>query len=774
MGIDYINANFTGLDDLASVSSKLDHLNKLRDSIKNAVDVKVGDTESASTSSFSVDSEKLNSSIDKIISVLDYSSETTDLADALANIDALILEFGSLDFLTKLRNQLAEKISVQKSIKLLHEANDVHQQLTSALSITELADIAKKVKLSIPVDDPVSDQLLEILNTKVETLVSEKRNSIQPKFSKLLHDSNWLQSNSDVSTIPSATLNAINRYVNDLVDLQSILDPPSYPSTWWALDILLEPIITRFNYHFNTPHMETNKISKPEWALDFIEKFLSDNLALLNLVVEHIFKLCHRIATFEIITTLLNPLREKILSSIKVLNANIDKYSEQPVNLEKSGRLLSHLIFELSSFDQRLRNIYKYNPYIENLAQAPSKKWTGLTGDVMLRGNDESLAVTNWLNFEKQLANKRFNSEILNSDDAFRIDFDYQGSFDEDNSEVVKNVIKPTYSAYAIVKLFDNLSSHFQTLSIVKYQLKYVSSIQLDLLDKYFERLDKMRKEFNNSFNQKAMLNLIPGGLNEKNVREVNTDTVKLGMANLQTISELFCSAKFISNALEQWSEELIFIQLWEAFKSVSKDAGLSIFDGTIRQYDSLVEKSLVLYEEFFRKEIRTSLKNYVNSSQWNISSNEAPEVPQELIVLGNNLLTYLDYVKRTMSKLDYFLVSDRVVSLISIILTEYIVTNNQFSKDGAAQLKFDFEYIVSELRDSLYLEGDKTELSNSSNHDFLRLSQSVEFLSKLDAATAKQYQRKQEQFQELRDQFADGLEALSNHNIGDLLLRIV
>ncbi|KAK6456916.1 TIP-1 family-domain-containing protein [Scheffersomyces xylosifermentans] len=772
---DYINSTFTVLEDLSNIPSKLDELRKLEGSIKSVVEAKINGSDDLDPSftKKTIDQEKLDLSIGKILTVLKYAVETDDLVDAITNVEALALEFGNVSNLTDIRAQLIEKKELVKGIALLQKAKTIEDVLVHELDIYGLQQVAKQIE-DIHEDDALSHEVIQILNSKVQEKVSAKRASLEPKFRAVLDDCKWLQANNDVDNIPTSTLSSITKAVSDLVDLQAIQNTPIYPESWWALDILLNPIIIRFNYHFNTAHKETNKLSKPEWALNFLEKFLSDHVAILNLIIEDIFKAKNRIATYEVITTLLSPLREKMMNTIKTLNENIARFEGQPLNLEKSGRLLSHFMFELSSFDQRLRNLYKYNPYIETFEEAPSRKWTGLTGDVLLRGNDESLAVSNWLNFEKELANKRFNSEIVHFNEAFKIDFDYQSSFDEEDEEIIKHTLKPTYSSYAMVKLFDNLSSHFQTLSIVKYQLKYVSSIQLDLLDRYFETLNKSYKEFNNAFNQNKVMNLIPGGLKETTKKESDVDAFQIGLKNVEVITEIFCSAKFISNALEQWSEELIFIQLWEAYKSVSKEADSSIFDGSLKQYDQLVNKILVLYEEFFRKEIKAALKNYVNSSQWNIGEKNA-ETSSELVLLANNIPAYLQFIRKSVSKLNYYLISDKVVSLLSIILTEYIITNNQFSRAGTEQLKSDFGYILQQLRLPLFLETDEDdELSNDSNKHFRRLKQSVEFLYAVDLATAKPYQRKPEKVAELRTKFEDGLAALTNHEISDLLLRIV
>ena len=64
------------------------------------------------------------------------------------------------------------------------------------------------------------------------------------------------------------------------------------------------------------------------------------------------------------------------------------------------------------------------------------------------------------------------------------------------------HILRPTYSAYGLVKLISNLNSHFQTLNIVKYQLQFVSN-SVGLIDKYYDIIKKHYKEYNNKYSFK-------------------------------------------------------------------------------------------------------------------------------------------------------------------------------------------------------------------------------------------------------------------------------
>lgn len=772
MSTDYINANFTSIEDLDAAGTRISELEALKIAVKDIADAKVG-MDSPTQSKIVVDNERLDLSLRKVLSVISFIKETDNFDDAISNLDGLLLEFGHVPAFSDLRDQLLQKQEASKNISMLSKAKYIKDLLNNNES--NFSTIVEEIKLlpDTPLTQNTRNELQELLVQKVQ----HKRLEAEPVLKTILTDNKWLSLNFNGQSLTTNTIMEIRQSFKQLIELQAISGTPEYPETWWALDILLEPIVVRFNYHFATANKDTNKLSKPEWALNFMETFLTNHLSFLSSVIGDTFNTYNKIGDYEIISTLLKPLRDKFLVTIGVLNKNIESHKEDPLVHEKSGRLLSHLIFEISSFDQRIRNFYHYNPYIENLKDVPSRKWTGITGDILIRGKDEDLAVTNWLNFENELASKRFKSEILDAKDAFKIDYDYQGSLESDeNKHTALSIQKPTYSAYNLVKLFDNLTSHFQTLGIVKYQLKYVSTIQLSLIDQYFNHLSKMFKSFAETFHQGSVLKLIPGGLASDTTSQLESNTVKSGLKSLETLSEIYCLAKYIHCSLEHWSVELIFIQLWNTYKGISikpQAENLTIFDGSLNQYEQFIDRVLHKYEEFFRKEIKTSLKDYVNSSKWDILP-ESPgfEASNDLSTFINSIPIYMNFVKRVFSKLDYFLISDKVVSLMSIILYEYVITNNQFSREGVNKLQFDYEYLIDNLH--TYLNLRTSEFSNDPNSDYLRLTDSIKLLLTIDFKAAQEFKKRSNTFGKLRLKFDNKLSGLKDNEINDLLLRIL
>lgn len=700
------------------------------------------------------------------------------------DINELIRERGEISLLVELRALLHQRHLLELKSEVLRKAAEAEAQIGLILpdtSFQALKDVIRDVE-SIP-----DSNARNSLKASLQEVVQTRRSSLTAQLTQHLQDIKWLSSKEKVK-FPADKLEAITSVFKELVDLQALEAVPNYPDTWWAMLTLLQPFAVRFNFHFSKAS-DTNRISKPEWALNFVEKFLAENMSTLELVIGSTFLEHGRFGVFEVITAVLVPLRSKLFKMVKSINSSIAQSQDDMAALDLNGKLLSHLIFETASFDQRFRSTYKYNPYIVDFA-APPKKWMGLTGDLMLDNDEENMAVTNWLNLELRLAKKRFDTEIIGSSNAFDIDFEFDASSDHPG-----DVLKPSYSAYGLVKLFDNLTTHFKTISIAKYQLKYVSKIQLTFLDEYLALLQRQFKHFNESLSLKLISNFLPSTAKASNFTakasnfgakastylpsaakssdaNATQQVVTNGLKGLEMLTEIYCLIKFVLKCMEEWSEELVFIQLWEYYATV-EDVGSdqSIFDPTIKKYNALLQNVFNKYEAFFRKEVRAALKEYVNSNEWNIDQSKN-EVSSQLSTFVTTIPVYMSYLKRTLPEVDYFLISTKVCDSYANVMREYVVTNNQFNSNGVAQLQADIEFLNGNLKPILLLLAGK--YSNQGNRNYNKVLQSVKMMSHFDAATAKEMKTLFENADAIRSQFDDRLDCLTDSDCLDLLFRIV
>ncbi|KAI5956337.1 hypothetical protein KGF54_000812 [Candida jiufengensis] len=554
---DYINTNFTNIDDLNNLDSKLQQLNQLVTRINQVATNKLSNNtgeiqNNQQVEEPKVDESQLSSTIDLIETQLREIAESNDLNTNIFKIDQLIQEYGSYHKFIILKSKLQNKLQIQNEIEHLTKVSNIEKQLLSNnLSVKHLIEINNR---SVELND-------YYLNNVVDEQIDKLRLKLQTNLKDVIQKNKWL--NND--TVSNAVLTSITSLFSELIQLQSIKNIPDYPNTWWGLETLLDPIILKFNYHFDTPKKDTNKLSKPEWCLQYIETFLDDNLSLINIIVDPSFRILNKIGTYENITCLLIPIRTKINKMIQIINKNINEVNTNDnATIEKYGRLLTHLIYEVSSFDQRLRNKYKYNPNVTNYNETTNLKWTGIAGDIFL--DNENKAFENWLNFENKLAIKRYQNEIINKEDSFKIDYDYHTTSN-------KLILKPTYSSYGFIKLMNNLNSHLQQIRVFKFNMKYISKIQLNLLDLYLNEINKQFKMVNDKLNIKNVLNIIPGGISDDKSNKTTTNQESESLKNLENLLEVYCSTKYAINQMEQWSEEFLFIQLWDKYKSLNKEA---------------------------------------------------------------------------------------------------------------------------------------------------------------------------------------------------------
>lgn len=747
--MDYINANFVSLEDLDRVD---EHINKLNDRLAKLNGVMAEKT-----------SNTPKALPESVARVLD-SIRSLDLDQ----LKELLEQHGTKNVQDRLQQLLDEKIQIETQQEALIKAIEIEQELDEgqALDVQQLQSCANRAA------EIEQFEIRELLEAKLKEVISIRKSELIPKLEAQLEDIKWLSPKEKVS-VPSSTLKETTKTLTELVDLQAIIGAPHYPDVWWALDTLVKPFVVRFQFHFSQAS-ETNRMSRPEWALNYVEKFFDEHLASIEFLIGDAFLKHGRIGVFEVITAALVPVREKITGMSKLLNSHIEKANEEDdmSSLEKYGRVLSHLIFEIASFDQRLRNNYKYNPHLESFSDAPERKWMGLTGDIFMGSlNNDSPVVTNWLNLELQLAKERFASDIIGKPDAFNIDYEYDAS-----SATPQNVLKPSYSAYALVKLFDNLTTHFKTLSIVKYQLKYVSNIQLTFLDEYFKALENAFKVFSDSLSSKLIANFLPGSA-KPDTTTTAPSVVNNGLKGLEMLTGIYCSLKFIIQHLEQWSGELLFIQLWNFYKSIStnKVTDESIFSSALEQYTTMINKVFSKYEDFFRKEIRSALKQFVNSALWVIDDENHKNQPSPQL---SNFITiipaYMSFLRRSLPEADYFLVTSKVCDSFSRIFQEYVVTNNQFNSNGVEQLQTDFDCLVSHLSSSLLLNDEHALFTNMCNRNYRKVKQSLEMLNTLDLATAKSFRNNAADPAQVRELFENGLDCLSDREVNDLLFRLV
>lgn len=755
--MDYLNGNFASICALAGLD---DQIALLQEEKKHVL--ATGETDNEPQ----VLTKSINSNRQKILSEkINHLRNGFDVATALVEVNSLAEKHADVESLKELSGLYSEKQIALNDNRILAVGSELEREIArlatqgnSKEAKDQIVDIDATISNLKSYSSNLYDVIVGELRKQLNEIVATQMEQYTLELSLLLKESKWLSSSKKDSknATNNIPLDEIHSKVATLIQLQAIMAPPQYPDTWVAIDLLLEIVIQKFNYHFNAVNKETNKLLKPEWAFNYIELFLEDHLQLLEVVIGESFHPYQKITSYEIITTLLKPLREKIFSTVKQLDENI---KQRPERIEKNGRLLSHLIFEVVSFDQRIRSTYNYNPYIENIYEIPEKPWEGITGDLLL--NSETNAAEQWFEFEHKLAERRFESEILNAPNAHSIEYDYRVQ-DDVTDTFEKRHLKPTVAAYNLIKLFDNLTTHYLTISIVKYQLKYVSNIQLMFIDKYLATLTTSLKKFDVKFN------FIPGSSQQSTEYEGNI---------LEALTELFCLGKFVVENLQKRSEVLLFVELWNTYKAREddyySDNYTSLFDSSILEYGKFISKVQSKLTDYLKKQAKNALKKYVNTSQWDIPESEGDLEPSgDLRGLIITVLNDAELLRKALSDLEFSYYAHVMLSTIAKIFQEFIITNNRFSETGVEQLSVDYHYILSQIESQLLLhETSKYSIADNVDHHVVLQSISVLGEACSRRGDIKALRRDLTKF---RDEFDSGLLSLSDRQVDDLLQRIV
>ena len=110
----------------------------------------------------------------------------------------------------------------------------------------------------------------------------------------------------------------------------------------------------------------------------------------------------------------------------------------------------------------------------------------------------------------------------------------------------------------------------------------------------------------------------------------------------MKHLFRIYGSADYVSNALEFWSEDLFFLELWEDVSKLSSKKSLdkkvhdtiedvstanvpqseedegTLFDETIASYTRLKVRAMHSIQSLLKKELQSSMKDYFRQTGWN------------------------------------------------------------------------------------------------------------------------------------------------------------
>lgn len=425
-------------------------------------------------------------------------------------------------------------------------------------------------------------------------------------------------------------------------------------STFWAIDALITQLNKKFKFHFESDH-DTNRLDKPEFAFNYIIGYLNNNLSTISNKLAIPFIQCCK--SYNAINGSFSTWFIK--SILPMMKRKFVKELDYLVEIDNTN-LLSHFVNELKKFDFILKTEFSFIPNkdIDN-------EWFGLTNELILENED---VWTIWLKNEKTFVNNRFN-EIIEMNDAFLIDY-----------EIVEiDKTKPTKSSINLKNLINGITLNYQSLPL-KFQLKFLSEVQLKLLNFYF---DTLKKGFN------AL----------KGIKNVVIDNV----STLERICRIWCSGKYMIEIMNQWNNDIIFIDLWKSLndqEDFENTFEKTFFESVIKGYEKdILNKIPNLVMNYFDKQLNKTMKDYFQSkNNWtsDISINNMDYNDLQLMIKA--ISNDMSYLRKTLSTSTYNEWKYLLSNTIATYFEKNIALMNNFSRDGAVKLQIHVDYVFDTL----------------------------------------------------------------------------
>lgn len=244
--------------------------------------------------------------------------------------------------------------------------------------------------------------------------------------------------------------------------------------------------------------------------------------------------------------------------------------------------------------------------------------------------------------------------------------------------------------------------------------------IQISILDKYLERLHGSVDAF------KVLTSSIARtmqGTSKEDIKAVE------GVGGLERLCRVIGSAAFLENAMSDWGEDLLFLELWDELQSRTKKAqrNSSEDDPTVTgdlTVDDIANKTSMaltdgeeegaLFDEMgggfrrLRKQVeemvtsftadtvKAELRPYLRIQTWSVDSDvHELGVSQELVPAMTQLNSLLSFLSRAMASVTFYRSCKSIASSLDNYLWDYLLMRSQFSLQGGLQ----FERDIAELQ---------------------------------------------------------------------------
>lgn len=378
----------------------------------------------------------------------------------------------------------------------------------------QLKELAMKLR-SLQGGDEL--HLVEHVEAVTESLWNEMKRTMSAELEAVLTKRNWPRVDPQ-SEMDEEWLACVEK----LIDLQmpEIIHSPNVVPLL-PFDAMSKIFVAEFKFHF----LSDKPTSAPQsigthcfpWFLSTIEKwedFFRDNLA-------HLLAAKFQGTNKSDVMVYVDPVCALVTSMLAVMREKVDEVVDEALN---NPSFLSTFIAQLLTFDDNIRARFNYD------GGDPDEGWPGLTAEVLSKHFEA------WFDTERKFALDNFEG-ILNSQDARKIDYDF--------GDVGK--MKPTYAAVRVTDLLRTVTTKYERLRKLQYRVRFLTRIQLDVLDGYHDRLRGSLEAYQS---MTSTLGRTLHGASKEQLAALE------GVGALETLCKVIGSADHIASTLTEWGDE--------------------------------------------------------------------------------------------------------------------------------------------------------------------------------------------------------------------------
>ncbi|CBF76557.1 RINT-1 family protein [Aspergillus nidulans FGSC A4] len=576
-------------------------------------------------------------------------------------------------------------------------------------SYTQLRNIVESLDKAQPAAEGASPHLVDYVGQMASRLREQMKMEFTNRLRSTLEQMNWP---SKELNFPENLRNQWADNVELLLDLQipelethdsasqKIVQPP----VLFALEAMVHPLELRFKYHFSGDK-PTNRLDKPEYFLAHTTDLINNFGAFFTSYLQPIFNQKSKTVGDQLAWHFLSASDAYITAILPMVRHKITTYLPQ---ISAHPQLLSHFVHELMDYDNGIRETWNYLPYPYS-----QEDWRGLTWEVLSKEG----WFDRWLQVEKDFALARY-EEIVDTPDSGHLDYD----------GVEPTATKPTRAAIRVNDLLETITERYQPLSSFSQKLRFLIDIQITLFDRFHERLHSALEAY------LAMTSTIG-----RTVQGADGQASVEGIAGLERLCRVFGSAEYLEKKMDDWSNEVFFVELWSELQErikQNKHSGKNVagtmsvadvasrtssainntsgeisqdetpegalFDETASAYRRLRQRSESIIISTLVSNVRSALKSYSRASNWStISGHSVPATGHlppsaDLAQTMRALSTSITFLSRALGVAPLRRIVRQVLLSIQTYIWSNVLLRNTFSASGAAQLASDMDHLYS------------------------------------------------------------------------------